>query len=200
MFSSQPHQAEQWTFIKPPLYRTKCTTLHSECGWSLAETVADSCWSFEIHLADTGHSRHHNFAVEVVLHGIFTEEQVDLIIIAVLALKTLLHKVQVNKVWFWNYEEKSLFTLNCAWDYRGFQRGGTHRWARSSWTQCAESGWSCAKIQAQSLRSWWTSQNTGHFLLDRVQVMRLNSWGSINHKILKKYILFTIPQTKHILI
>lgn len=124
--------------IEPPLYRTKCTTLHSECGWSLAETVADSYWSFEIHLADTGHSRHHDCAVEVVLHGIFTEEQVDLVIIAVLALKTLLHKVQVNKVWFWNYEEKSLFTLNCAWDSRGLQRGGTHHWARSSWTQCAE--------------------------------------------------------------
>lgn len=51
------------------------------------------------YLADTGDSRYSNFAVEIVLHGVLTEEQVHLIIITIWAIKTLSHKIHVDKIW-----------------------------------------------------------------------------------------------------
>ena len=52
-----------------------------------------------IYLADTGHSRHSDFAGEVVLHGVLTEEHVHLVIITIKTIKALPHKVHVDKVW-----------------------------------------------------------------------------------------------------
>lgn len=63
------------------------------------------------HLAHTGHSWDHNFAVKVVLFGIFTEEQVDLVIVTIQTLKTLTDKLHVDKSWLWKHTRTNFISL-----------------------------------------------------------------------------------------